>query len=117
MTPDEQGITPTVEATISKRPEYFAARFTGYFAAEQDGVYTFSIGSNDGGKLTIGGRTLDNDGLHSSAERSLQIGLKQGYHPISIEYFQAGGSKELYIKATGPGLNYDFVPTALLFHD
>ncbi|MFP6596853.1 MAG: hypothetical protein VCC01_05290 [Candidatus Hydrogenedentota bacterium] len=45
------------------------------------------------------------------------IRLKKGFHPINIEYFQSGGTKELYIKTAGPETEYGFVPASMLYHD
>ncbi|HIO21253.1 MAG TPA: DUF4838 domain-containing protein, partial [Nitrospirales bacterium] len=117
LTQDSQGITPKIDADISDRPQYFAARFSGYFNAEHDGVYSFSLGSNDGSKLSIAGKTLDSDGLHAVLELNLVVGLKKGFHPINIEYFQSGGTKELYLKTAGPKMEYGSVPASMLYHD
>lgn len=116
LSADTEGIASQISAEVSDDPHYFAAQFAGYFKAEQDGVYSFSLGSNDGSTLTIAGQRLNSDGLHSVLELNLTIGLKRGYHPIHVNYFQSGGTKELYVKAAGPGLKYGAIPESSLYH-
>lgn len=116
-TPDDRGIAAEINANVSDRPQFFSARFSGYFHAGRDGVYSFSLGSNDGSRLSIAGHTLDSDGLHSTLEQNLQVALKKGFHPIRVEYFQAGGQKELYIKVAGPDIEYGPIAVAALFHE
>ena len=36
---------------------------------------------------------VDRDGLHGASERLGLITLAAGYHPIRVEFFQAGGGK------------------------
>ena len=117
LTADSQGITGHPTAAVCDDAESFALSFTGYFKAEQDGVYSFSLGSNDGSRMTIAGEAIDNDGLHPTLEVNTQLALKKGYHPFTIEYFQAGGSKDLYLKCTGPDMKYGPVPMLALYHD
>lgn len=117
LTPDAKGIATQIDANISDQTQYFAARFTGYFKAENDGVYSFSLGSNDGSKLTVAGKTLDSDGLHAVLELNLALGLKKGFHPIQVDYFQSGGTKELYLKTAGPEMDYGLVPASVLYHE
>lgn len=117
MTPALEGIAPRVHDNVWHGAEAFALRFTGYFKAEHDGIYTFSIGSNDGSRLTIGDKVIDNDGLHSIQERFAQVALRKGFHPVTVEYFQAGGSRDLYVRYDGPGTANRPIPPSALYHD
>ncbi len=66
--------------------------FDGYIEIPDDGIYSFYTYSDDGSILRIGGRlVVDNDGLHSRTERSGQIALRRGFHPIELRYFDANG--------------------------
>jgi len=122
--PDVTGLTPAGEGVathvhLDAWPDGggFALRFSGFFLAPNDGIYTFAIGSNDGSRLTIGAKVVDNDGLHSLRERSAQVALRKGYHPIVVEYFQAGGAKELYLRYDGPGISNRPIPPSAFYHD
>lgn len=66
--------------------------FDGYIEIPADGIYSFYTYSDDGSTLRVGGRlAVDNDGLHSRTERSGQVALRRGMHPIEIRYFDTNG--------------------------
>ena len=66
--------------------------FDGYLDIPEDGVYTFSINSDDGSVLTIDGEVIiDNDGYHSPVEKVGQAALRKGLHPIHLSYFDPNG--------------------------
>ena len=57
----------------------------------------------------------DNDGWHGAVERSGQIALQAGKHPIRIDYFQAGASKALDAFIEGPGLERQQIDEEMFF--
>lgn len=64
----------------------------GYLDIPEDGIYTFLLTSDDGSVLTIDGQlAIDNDGPHSSQEKSMQLALRKGLHPVEIKYFDSNG--------------------------
>ena len=66
--------------------------FTGYLDIPKEGIYSFYLYTDDGSTLKIdGGIVVDNDGPHSRMERSGQIALSQGLHPVEIRYFDSNG--------------------------
>jgi hypothetical protein len=70
--------------------------FTGYIFAPVDGLYTFSLQSDDGSILKISGVDLvDNDGSHSLKKVSAPINLKKGYHPYEIRFMEDFEDQEL----------------------
>jgi len=95
----------------------FALVFSGMIEILQDGEYTFSLKSNDGSQLFIDGRlVVDNNMQHGSVEKSGNIQLSSGKHPIKITYFQAGGGLDLQAFISGPGLEKQKIPAEMLFH-
>ena len=120
--PDTTNLAPPRKASPPvyaawPRESDFALCFSGYFKASADGIYTFTISSNDGSRLTLSGKVLDNDGLHSLREQFMHVALRKGYHPIRVEYFQAGGSKGLYLRYDGPGITNRPIPPSAFYHD
>jgi hypothetical protein len=100
----EEGITEGIDLTKIQRGENFALLFEGYFKAEKDGIYTFYTTSDDGSKLSIGDdEIVSNDFLHGMEEKSGQIALKAGYHPIKVTFFQSAGGKGLEVGYKIPG--------------
>lgn len=83
--------------------EAYGLRFTGYIHAPEKGLYSFSLGSNDGSRLYLHDKLIvNNDGEHKFQRRAGHMGLEAGLHPIVIEYFQAGAAEGLDLKITGP---------------
>jgi hexosaminidase len=98
-------------------PEYFGLIFSGYVKIPTDGVYTFTLLSNDGSRLFVNDLLIvDNDGWHGSRERYGQIALKEGFHPLRLLYLQVGGGKELKVFIEGPNMNkHEIKSTELCF--
>jgi len=89
-----------------KLPERFGLRYTGYIQIYKDGVYTFSVLSNDGSCLFIADElVVNNDGPHEAYEKEGQIDLQKGWHKIELLYFQIGGGKAL--KVSWQGVDFD----------
>jgi hypothetical protein len=111
------GVAKEVSIKASQGGQQFGLTFTGFFRAPEDGVYFFALQSNDGSKMYLGKDTLiDNDGSHKSTTRPGVVHLKKGYHPVQIEYFQAGGASTLDLRCEGPGFTSRTVPPAMLWH-
>ena len=82
----------------------FAARFTGNFAAETSGPYTFYLTSDDGSRLFIDGvEVINNDGLHADVLIQQTITLDAGVHDIEVRYFERGGQATVDLEWAGPG--------------
>ena len=65
---------------------------TGYLKVPADGVYTFSLMSDDGSWLKIDGNmVVDNDRPQSPHEEVSQQALKAGLHKIEVRYFDSNG--------------------------
>ena len=82
------------DVTIPKGVKSFIIGLTykGYINIPEDGIYSFYLSSDDGSMLYIDGKqVIDNDGLHAPGEVTGQAALKQGYHPIEVQYFDHGG--------------------------
>jgi len=65
---------------------------TGYLRVPEDGVYTFSLMSDDGSWLKIDGNmVVDNDRPQSPHEEVSQQALKAGLHKLEVRYFDSNG--------------------------
>ena len=89
-------VAGSVTLTGRERPETFGLRFTGYLRIPADGVYTFTLASDDGSILRIGDQVVvDHDGWHSESERSGMAALGAGLHPFEVRFVQGSGGKAL----------------------
>ena len=102
-TPTEKGATQSIQlAQFAKKQdlkEPFGVIFDGLLSVPSDGIYEFSLESDDGAVLTIGEETVvDNDGLHSAQTKTGLVPLRKGLHRIKLKYFQGGGDATLNLR-------------------
>ena len=91
--------------------------FEGFIRVPNDGIYTFYTNSDDGSRLYIGSiQVSDNDYDHPMTEKSGQIALMAGIHPVTITFFQGRGGKGLEVSYEGPGVEKQQIPPQALFH-
>jgi hypothetical protein len=85
--------------------------------AAEDGVYSFTLTSDDGSSLWIDDKlVVDNDDKHASFAVTGSIRLQKGYHKIQVKYFQYGGSSALKLVMKLPsGLSQE-IPQTLYTH-
>ncbi|MBI3118395.1 MAG: DUF2961 domain-containing protein [Candidatus Hydrogenedentes bacterium] len=115
--PDEMSVAAAVGLPERELPDQFGLCFSGYVRIPSRGAYTFSINSNDGSRLFFGDDlVVDNDGPHSARERSGQVALDAGLHPVRLDYFQAGSGRTLEFFIEGPDLPKQPVPAEMLVH-
>jgi hypothetical protein len=95
--------------------QLFGLRFSGWFIAPVDGVYTFACGSDDAARLSIGDQiVVRNDDLHPVAWQQGAIELVRGYHPFTLLYGQGPGIIALDVKVGLPGQRLQTLPDLLL---
>ncbi|MCF8359331.1 MAG: alpha-L-fucosidase [Prolixibacteraceae bacterium] len=99
--PVKEGITPTINITLKEKDYDYGLMFKGYLSVPETGVYQFILSSDDGSKLTLAGKTLNHDGLHAMTEKTMDIALAEGLHPVEVLFFQQGG---------GDGLQLEWIP-------
>ena len=110
-------VAERVAIPVDARAERFALRFEGYVRVPADGVYTFVLSSDDGSRLRIGDvLVIDHDGPHGLSEKSGQIALRAGWHPIEVAYFQGGGGRALDLRMAAAGEAPRPVPAEALAH-
>lgn len=118
ITANKKGTTSNFELSERKRDDYFAFLFHGFIKIEESGTYTFYTSSDDGSKLYIDNKeVVNNDGRHALAEKSGQIYLSQGMHPIKVSFFEYKGKENLLVKYAGPGLTKQLIPDQVLFSE
>ena len=110
-------VTPELAVPPGERAPAFGMIFSGYLRVPADGVYTFTVASDDGSALYVGERlVVDNDGPHGRRGLSGQVALAAGLHPVRLLFFEGGGGHALQVEWAGPGLPRAVVPGAALFH-
>jgi hypothetical protein len=113
----DKGILKSFNVDKIKDDRPFGYNLYGYIKVPETGVYIMSLEANDGAILYLNGKEIiDNDGGHRSQILETKIGLKKGWHPIRVDYFQQGLAKNLILTWEGPGVPKQEVPANVLFH-
>lgn len=113
MKPKASGIVPQIVMNVpqKKQGDRFALRFTGSILVTRSGRYQFFTKSDDGSRLYIGDKlVVNNDGLHGMIEKSGQLDLPAGVHPLIVTYFDNGGGDGLSVTWSGPGIRKQLIP-------
>lgn len=101
----------------SGRNDLVAAAFEGWLEVPASGTWRLFTDSDDGSRLFIGETLIvENDGLHGMRERSGEIGLAAGRHPIRVEFFENQGGAGLIVRWSGPGTGKSVVPASAWSH-
>lgn len=112
-----ESITAAIEIPVAKTAESFATRHKGYFYAEETGIYSFALRSDDGSVLKLGDKVfIDSDGMHTSIEKSAEIALEKGYHPFELMFLEGGGGYTLKLQYNGPSGKLKDVDASVFFH-
>ncbi len=119
MKPVKNGVVPNFvfPYAIEKLPDQFGVIYNGYIETPIDGIYTFSVNSNDGSRLYIDDELIvENDGWHGPLEKQGEIALEAGSHKIKLLYFQSGGRKSLEVFMKSPDAEKIEIKTNSLKH-
>ncbi len=117
LKPKSSGVATKCDLTRSQRREWFGLTFEGFISVPNNGIYTFYTNSDDGSRLYIGPtEVVDNDYGHPMTEKSGQIALEAGMHPVKVTFFQGMGGKGLEVLYEGPGVEKQQLPPQALFH-
>src|SRR5690606_39048847 len=95
------------------RAEAFGLRYRGMLVVPADGVYRFSLASDDGARLLVDDELLiDRDGPQSPGLTHGSVGLARGAHAFELRYFQGGGDRLLRLEVGRDGGPAGPVPAA-----
>ena len=113
LTAKTNGVAPIPDATPRLREKGFALRFTGAVTIPTRGLYGFFLSSSDGSRLLLGNdRLIDNNGAHGNQEKSRYLAMEAGEYPISVEFFNGGGTHDLTLSYEGPNLPKQPIPAS-----
>ncbi|MEE3199208.1 MAG: PA14 domain-containing protein, partial [Planctomycetota bacterium] len=117
LQPKKRGSVDRFTLGPKERNENMALVFTGLIRIDKPGKYKFFTKTDDGSALYIAGKqVVNNDGVHGGQERSGEIELTAGNHPIKVIYFNVGGPYVFAVYYQGPGLKKRNIPSSVLTH-
>lgn len=97
--------------------EHFYARWSGLLRVPKDAKYTFYTESDDGSRLWVNDKlVVENGGLHGMEEKSGELELKAGDHPLKIDLFENEGDAGCKVSWEAEGMPKEIIPEKALFH-
>lgn len=110
--PTSSGVMPQVALAIPDRvTEYFCARYESALLVPREGIYEFSLCSDDGSRLYLDNKLIiDNGGLHAVYTMSKKLWLKPGPHRFRVDYIQSTSVAKLEVMWRGPGIRKQLIP-------
>lgn len=113
MEPVRKSKADDLDPKVARRGNEFGIVFETYLPIATKGKYKFRIGSDDGSRLLIDGKeVVKMDGVHPMEFREATKELEAGVYPLSVEYFDKSGQKELSVEMEGP--DFGLTPISLL---
>ncbi len=101
LKPESEGKLPSgrFDTSPTTRDDDFGFVYTGMLVVPADGTYAFNLDSDDGSRLTIGGKQLIlYDGIHGvGTVQKATVDLKKGRVPVRLDYFQHVGGRGLEV--------------------
>jgi len=94
----ESGVCSLPGISLKKRDTDYGLVFRGFLNVPETGIYAFRLTSDDGSRMFLSGEQVDNDGLHGMEPVTLNLALEKGFHPLEIQFFQAGGGDGLKLE-------------------
>jgi hexosaminidase len=77
----------------------FGLQYSGFINVPETAIYTFYLTCDDGGILNIADKeVVNNDGLHSAIQKTGQVALQKGLHPLLLNFIEGGGGFTLDLK-------------------
>lgn len=100
------GVATAIDDSVRVQDNNFSLRFEGAFVAPRAGVYTFHLAADDHARLQVGASDpLTLEARFDGGPASGRVLLEAGTHPLTLEYFQAGGARVLSVEVEGPELS------------
>ena len=97
--PDSAFVAPDFVIPAGVNAPSFGLEYNGFIDVPRTGIYTFFLTCDDGGILYIAGReVVNNDGLHPPIQKTGQVALTRGMHPLSLDFIEGGGGFKLALQ-------------------
>ena len=118
LSPTARGTSSRVGADLAPTGSGSGVVFTGYVDAPRDGIYTFSMVTDDAGYLRVAGQELiaNRDTRQWGVRQTGYIALARGRHPIEVAWYNLYGAQALMLEWTVPDGRSTPIPPERLAH-
>jgi hypothetical protein len=103
---------------IANSNDNFSVRWEGAIKVETAGEYTLYFGSDDGHRVWFDGILIFDSWVDfgSLVYSEVTLDLIEGWHPITLEMYEANNQAHAYLEWAGPDITPNFIPSHLLGH-
>jgi len=115
LTPTGSGTSAGFDTSTFSSMASLAVRYTGYIRIDAAGVYTFYATADDGSRLYIGKDLVVDHGLSGTFEKSGQIALLAGYHPIQLDFYDRGYGRNMTASYSSDAVARQAIPSSVLY--
>jgi len=115
--PTRTGTTDAIDFDpIDTDTDNVAMRYQTYLDVPANDTYTFYTTSDDGSRLHVDGQlVVDNPGLHPAEEQSGQVALEEGYHNVTVTWFEHTGNVALSASYESSAVQKQELPAGRLY--
>ena len=114
----KNGIAPIFGTeAVKQREDHFGIVFKGLMKIEKEGVYFFTVDSDDGAKIWLDGQLLWNLDRPGGGSKEIWIELGAGYHRLEVQYFETFGGDWIDLGLKGQDIDVTNLPASMLFHE
>jgi mono/diheme cytochrome c family protein len=105
LKPSSEGTCEGLDLTVANKTSNFGVSFESFLLIDAEATYRFHLGSDDGSRLWIDGKSVvDVDGVHPHHTSSGEIKLTAGFHRLRVDYIQGGGEWTIELEIESPNL-------------
>ncbi len=114
-------VEPSEQIILPHAPELTGGRgvsieWRGFLYVPSSGTYLFATQSDDGSSVQVNGRLIvDNWGAHASTQREAAVELQEGFHSITVRYYDLGGGGSMYVFWATMGTPFQLIPSRYLY--
>jgi Alpha-L-fucosidase/Chitobiase/beta-hexosaminidase C-terminal domain/PA14 domain len=113
----EERVVESFALPTGRPKELYGLIYEGFIEVPSDGVYAFTMRSDDASRLFVHNSPVIDHGDGASWEWwQGRIPLRAGWHPIRVEFVQQKGEDRLQVRWSGPGIEEENVLAARLAH-
>lgn len=99
----DEGMMPEISIPGEPEKDHFGYDFSGLIKLDEEGIYTFTLTSDDGSVILIDGNlVVGNDSAHDPQTRTGRAPLAAGVHDIRVLYFEDCNGQMLELSAQAP---------------
>ncbi len=114
--PKKRGVLTNFSLCPAESEDWMGFEYRAWIKIPKTGIYNFYILSDDGAVLSIDDKVVvDNDGSHSQRRSEGKLFLEEGFHDLSLLYFERYMGEVLEVGYSSRDIAETIIPDSMLF--